>query len=264
MRDRFHMITSWLRHKLTARANGHGVHSPFAYRLCEEVFYNDQNYYHFSELGELRKRLLSDRTALHVRDLGAGSRTMKGEKRIVADIARKGISSRTRSESFYRLVRLLRPDCVLELGTSLGLNALYFALPEAATMVVTIEGSPELANYARGLISAANAGNVEVVEGEFSEVLPAALGRCKKVGLLYIDGNHRRDATVSYFEQCLPYLSAESVVVVDDIYWSREMTAAWKQIAAHPSVTLAIDTWYCGFVFFTREIKEKVSLKMRV
>jgi hypothetical protein len=34
--------------------------------------------------------------------------------------------------------------------------------------------------------------------------------------------------TVDYVKQLLPYLHNNSVVILDDIYWSKEMQQAWQ------------------------------------
>ena len=36
---------------------------------------------------------------------------------------------------------------------------------------------------------------------------------------------------------------------------------AWEEIKKHPSVTLSIDAFYFGLVFFREEVKEKVDLR---
>ena len=59
----------------------------------------------------------------------------------------------------------------------------------------------------------------------------------------------------------LKYKTNNSVFVFDDIYWSPQMTAAWQQIKKNNEVTLTIDTFYFGLVFFKPEFKEKVDLK---
>ena len=63
------------------------------------------------------------------------------------------------------------------------------------------------------------------------------------------------------FRLALEKKNKDSVFVLDDIYWSDGMTKAWEEIKKHPSVTLSIDTFYSGLIFFREEIKEKVDLK---
>jgi len=45
----------------------------------------------------------------------------------------------------------------------------------------------------------------------------------------------------------------KTVFVFDDIYWSAEMIEAWQEIKHNKKVTLTIDTFYMGLVFFKKE-----------
>src|SRR6218665_397075 len=166
-----HQIGHYLRHTLSAKRNGHGVHSPFAYALCEEVFYNADCFYDFEELSGLREALLKDRTLLETGGFGAGSKTFRSPERKVKDITARGISSPLQSELFYRLINYLQYASSLELGTSLGLNTLYLARANRAGTVVSIEGSKALYNMALALAEKNKADNIQLVNAEFDKVL---------------------------------------------------------------------------------------------
>ncbi|MDB5012369.1 MAG: SAM-dependent methyltransferase, partial [Daejeonella sp.] len=78
----------------------------------------------------------------------------------------------------------------------------------------------------------------------------------------FIDGNHRKDATLNYFEWCLPKLSNRSVVIFDDIYWSKGMQEAWNIVKEHPRVTVTIDLFWIGLVFIkSGQVKENFKIK---
>src|SRR5262245_24034794 len=103
MNDKLFRTLHFLKHQIVASRNGHGIHSPFAYKLYEEVFYCSNDFYDFAKLDRLRTSLLNDGRILEVEDLGAGSQKFSSDKRMVAEIARWGISSRKQSELIYRL-----------------------------------------------------------------------------------------------------------------------------------------------------------------
>ena len=44
-----------------------------------------------------------------------------------------------------------------------------------------------------------------------------------------------------------------SILIFDDIHWSEEMELAWKEIQNHPLVTVTIDLFFIGIVFFRKE-----------
>jgi hypothetical protein len=45
-------------------------------------------------------------------------------------------------------------------------------------------------------------------------------------------------------------VNENTLLIFDDIYWSEGMKAAWNEIKAHPKVTVTIDLFWIGLVFF--------------
>lgn len=257
----FHQVKNYIKHYFVAKRSGHGVHSPFAYQLCEEVFYNNNHFYDFDELKKIRTSLLNDATELLIEDLGAGSKTFNSNKRKINAIAKKGISNAKQSEILYKLINFLNCNTSFELGTSIGLNTLYMAKANKNGKTVSIEGSKSLAEFASSLAKKNNIHNIEFINSHFDRALPVLFTKINSLDLLYVDGNHTYEATLNYFKLALEKKQNSSVFIFDDIYWSPQMTKAWKEIQKHPSVTLSIDTFYFGLVFFKEEVKEKIDLK---
>lgn len=251
------LMFHYIRHLLKAKQDGHGVHSPFAYRLCEEVFYNHKAFYEFENLENLRTQLLKNNTILEIRDLGAGSKHLASRFRKVAHIAKHGISSTKQSQLLFRLINYFDFKTIVEFGTSLGLNALYLAQARKQGEVYSLEGSESLYRFANELARNAGVTNIHFLQGNFDSLLPELLQNLNSVDLAYIDGNHSQEATLRYFEALLQKINPNSVLVFDDIYWSEGMHRAWEEIKKHPRVSLSIDTFYSGYVFFREEIKEK-------
>lgn len=256
-----HQVSSYIKHFFSAKRNGHGIHSPFAYQLCEEVFYNTHVFYDFKQLNAIRSGLLMNETVLQIKDFGAGSKTFKSNSRQIKDIATKGISTSLQSELLYKLMNFLKCQSAVELGTSLGLNTLYLAKVNKEASIISIEGSKELFEFAQQLATKSGSKNIQFINGVFEEAFPKVLNDLKRLDLLYVDGNHTYEATLNYFKQALEKKQNDSVFIFDDIYWSKDMTRAWKEIKDHPSVKLSIDTFYFGMVFFKEEFKEKVDLR---
>jgi predicted O-methyltransferase YrrM len=264
MLPNLNQVKYFLRHFLSASRKGHGIHSPFAWQLCEEVFYNPNPYYDFEELNDLRHQLLRTGSAemITVEDLGAGSRRFRKASRSISQIVKNGISSRKQSEILYRLCYFLKCGTIIEMGTSIGLNTIYLSRSNKSAKVYTLEGSGSLISFAQKLVASNGGDNVEFIAGRFSETLPALLEKLKSFDLLYIDGDHRFQSTLDYFYLAINYANNDSVIILDDIYWSNGMTRAWNEIKKHPRVRLSIDTFYFGMVFLRDEIKEPLHLRL--
>lgn len=211
-----------------------------------------------------RRQLLSSPASITVTDFGAGSHTGAGRQRRVADIARTAAKPPHLAQLLFRLANYFRPATILELGTSLGLTTAYLAAADSRTKVVTLEGCPNVAGVARETFAALQLQNIEIVEGNIDDTLAPALSALgAPLGFAFFDGNHRYEPTLHYFEQCLAHRTPESVFVFDDIHWSEEMERAWEVIKAHPDVTVTVDLFYIGLVFFrTGQPKQHFSLRV--
>lgn len=257
----FHTARHYLKHYLTANTL-HGTHSPFIYTLLENVIYHTEKYPAYKEIELLRNEFLSDNREILITDLGAGSRVNKAPKRRISDIARNSLKSPKYAQVLYRLVSYVKPEIFIELGTSLGITSLYLAEANPQGLLYTIEGCPETASVARELFKKTGKQNIIQETGNFDTLLPEVLRKTGKVDWLYIDGNHRKQATLEYFETSLPFAHEKSVFVFDDIYWSEGMTEAWNEIKARPEVTVTVDLFRIGLVFFHKS-QAKEAFKIR-
>ena len=99
--------------------------------------------------------------------------------------------------------------------------------------------------------------NVDFINTEFSKQLSTYKLQPITHNLIYFDGNHSKKATLEYFELLLSTATNDSVWIFDDIHWSSDMEEAWEVIKNHPLVTVTIDTFQWGIVFFRKEQKKE-------
>lgn len=258
MMQHLRFMTKYIDYQLHARhKHGYGVHSPFVFELVTEVMYNTSRYYAFEEIENLRADLLQIPDRIEVCDMGAGSRRMKTNQRKIKHITRYASIRPKYGQLLFRLVNHFQPGTIIELGTSMGISTLYMALARQKSRVITIEGSPAIAEEANDNFELLEAKNIEIRVGEFSKQLPLILKDIEQIDFMYFDGNHRKVPTLRYFEQCLPLTHNDSLFIFDDIHWSDGMEQAWKTISTHPKVTATIDLFYCGLVFFRKEMKQQ-------
>jgi predicted O-methyltransferase YrrM len=155
------------------------------------------------------------------------------------------------------------PGNILEMGTSFGITSSYLAMSMPHQTLVTMEGAPAIAQEAHATFDLLRLKNIEIVEGDFTTSLPVYLNSISNVGMVYIDGNHRYAATMEYFKLLLSKVNEQSILIFDDIYWSSEMEQAWDEIKKHEAVTLTIDLFNIGIVFFRKESKQKQHFTIR-
>ena len=257
-----HFLTSYINFIWNSK-NEHGVHSPFVFDLVTKCFYDKTVYQEYSILENYRNSLLTNKNFIEVTDFGAGSRVFKSYNRQISKIAKTaGISSR-RAELLFRSVKYFQPNTILEIGTSLGLATSALTLGNQKSKIITLEGCPETANQSQVQFRKFNINNVEIVITEFTNYFKSLDFRLSTFDLIYFDGNHSQAATLEYFNLLLPTITNDSVWIFDDIHWSQEMENAWEIIKNHPKVTVTIDTFQWGIVFFRAE-QEKEHFVVRV
>ncbi len=251
----------FLKHRLKA-GNEHDIHSPFVYDLYTKVIIDNSSFYAFEKIESVRSKMRLSEERIQVMDFGTGGEEKKQRLLTLSFIARHFVKSRKEARLLFRLINFFRPKSILELGTSLGITTLYLAVPNSKSKVVTIEGCHNTAAIARKNFELAGVMNIRQEIGEFSKSLPIALANIDKIDFAYFDGNHRKDATLEYFNSCLEYHNKDSIFVFDDIYWSKEMAEAWNEIRNHPAVAVSIDLYSMGIVFF-RNTQPKQHFKLR-
>jgi predicted O-methyltransferase YrrM len=130
------------------------------------------------------------------------------------------------------------------MGTALGVSAAYQAAAlrlNSHGALVTIEGATSLADIARNNFQQLCLDTVEVVVGRFQDTLTNVLTNRQPVDYVFVDGHHDEQATRAYFEQILPFLAEEALLVFDDITWSEGMRRAWNTLAKDRRVDVTVD-----------------------
>lgn len=259
--DLLNNIKAFLQYYLGAKTY-YNLHSPRIYEFITNTLEDDRSYYAFDKIEEIRTHLLQDNTRLQILDLGAGSKTSKEKTRTIKEIASSALSPSYQCKLLFRIVQYLKPRHILELGTSLGISTMYLAEGNTKAKLTSIEGSQAIADIALRNFSYLKQTQIKLKVGNFDEILPNILPQIENLDLVYIDGNHQYEPTIKYFEMILPYLNENSLVIFDDIYWSKEMSQAWQEIKASNSVSQTIDLYFFGLVMFKQDFKEKQDHKI--
>ncbi len=246
-----------------SNSKGHGVHSPFVFSFITGVLNDKRFFYSYQTIEYLRERLQNDETLLTVEDFGAGSRIHTHTQRSIKAIATSSLKPKKYSQLLFRMVNYFKPATILELGTSLGITTAYLASGKADAQVITMEGAKAVATIAQRNFKLLRLKNIQLITGNFDDTLPSLLAQLPAIDFAFIDGNHRLKPTLRYFNQLLPKVHEHSLLVFDDIHWSREMEQAWNLIKAHEKVRLTIDLFFIGIVFFRLENKAKQEFAVR-
>jgi predicted O-methyltransferase YrrM len=256
--DLTHRTKHWLRYQKTAKTKYY-LHSPFVYSFYINYIEGAPT----DEIQRIERQFLkakNDPTPLQIQDYGA---TPGHYTKRVLDIAKKAATEQHFGALMHRWLKQDSMYFVLEIGTSLGFGTAYMASAKPDLEIYTLDAATEVQAFSKSLHHQLDLKNITYIEGQFDIVLPPLLKEIPRIDFAYIDGNHTEEATLRYFEWLKPKLHEHSVVVFDDIYWSRGMTAAWEKIKADTSVSLSIDLYRQGWVFFGKEKLAKEHFVLR-
>jgi predicted O-methyltransferase YrrM len=239
---------------LSRHRKGHGIHSPFVFDLVSRIFRNKTDPSIVFTVEQIRKKLKSDKRSILVKDLGSRSELSDVNLRRVSDIARNSPVPGKYGRLLSNLAAEFGKPMIIELGTSLGISTMYMAASCSDAQLITVEGCPETAAIAKQNFIEAGIKNVEILVGSFEDILPGFARNGIKLGLVFIDGNHRKEPVVKYFKLLTDLADSKTVIIIDDINYSKEMSEAWREIKLHDKVTVSIDLYRMGILFFRQAI----------
>lgn len=223
------------------------VHSPFLSAFLLPLFYGK-----LPKLGTIeqrRKSLRQDKRQIFKTEYGAGSSLHKGKRLLVSKMAANSPVSPKEGTWLSFLANKQPINTILELGTHFGLSGAYLISFNKNARLFTIEGCPETAAIATETFELLGVTDrVHQHIGSFDELLPSFLPQCHPIDLLFIDGNHRGQPLLHYLNICAPYLSANGIIILSDIYWSEDMAQTWHIISEKYTHFHVIDLFHFGIL----------------
>ena len=235
------------------------VHSEFVYDFINNVLRDKTKYKDYKLLWDNRNKLASSQDQIETVDFGSKS-GRKSYKTIILplnNIVKSRSHSKSRMELIYRIVKNQSPANVLEFGTCVGVSSFYIKKAYPESKFITMEGCASLAAKAQDNFSENGFSDVEIVVGNFDSILNDILKGFTTLDFIFFDGNHREIPTVSYFESCAELSNENSIFVFDDIHWSKGMENAWNKIKADKRVSVSIDLFWFGILFFRKGIEKQ-------
>ena len=240
------------------------LHSPFVFNFVKNTIADNRKFYAFDEIFSLKNLSKRSNKKITITDLGAGSNGNIKKERTVKDIVNQSAITKKYGELLFKVVNLYQPKTIIELGTCVGIGTLYMAAGNTNAKVYTIEGDPNIAAIAQKNFSLLPnySKNINSVIGNFDDDLESTIKNIDTIDFAFIDGNHRKEPTLRYFNQIIEKCNSNSILVFDDIHWSKEMGEAWEEIKQNKKVTLTLDLYRLGFVFFVEDRKEVEHFKL--
>lgn len=227
--------------------------------LLINILEDNRHYYAFRDIELVRKELLKNRDVIKRTDLGVGSQINSNASTTVKQITRSAASFPLKCRWLFKISAFQRSKSVLELGTSVGLSSsyLYFSTrPE----LITIEGDPAIVKIAKEVHRKLNVKSV-ILNEEFENGINMILEKKLTFDMIFIDGNHNGEKLLQYVDLLYPILNDNSMIIVDDLYWSTDMTQAWKTLNQQQRFVLSIDLFHIGILIKDKGISGKENYR---
>ncbi len=258
-------ILQYIRHQFYFRKRrGYGIHSPYLFGFINQVLFNGKGVKVPLSITQEHRRLKEESTMIGTGSPGMASKVAFSDKRTAASFVKGSSVSERYGALLHRIISWFEPEMIVELGTGLGISTMYMSSAAPETPLHSIEGNRERAAFAAQLINRCCPGPVSVHRGDIDEkledilpLLPMVKGRF----VAFLDGNHHSAPTLKYTRKLIEQAGDEAVIILDDIYWSRGMCLAWKQISQWPEVRVSIDLFHMGILLLRRDLY-KTSLKI--
>lgn len=236
---------------LLKSSNQHGIHSPFVYDLITKCFYDKTPFSAYHNLKALRNELIYNQDLVKVKHYSEASKVFQSNHQKISTIVKGEGSSYKKQKQLYRITNYFKPKNVLELGTSVGLGSAAMAIGSNNSIIKTVEVNKNKSDIAKKVFKSYQLKNIQIDTSSFKDFFKKS--NYENLDLVYLDGTCDKESTIENFNSLLKYSHNESVFIINNIYWSKEMTEAWNIIKKQKEITVSIDTFYWGFLFFRKE-----------
>ena len=256
-------ILKYIEHLFYRRhRQGRRIHSPYLFDFVHHVIFNASKGEVPVKIQKLHRELRNDLNLIPAGTLGEQSSADQSENRTVRSFVRVSSVSRKQGALLYRISQWIKPEIIIELGTGLGVSAMYLASGAPLCPMHTIEGNPDRADFAVRVIKRCGLEGVKVHYGDLDQKLNDIIPDIKGRFVAFVDANHRYDPTISYVRRLITTVGEEAVIIMDDIYWSRGMNLAWQEVISWPEVRVSIDLYHMGILLLRKDL-HKVHVKIK-
>lgn len=252
------ILREYINYKLNAKGR-HSVHSPFVYDFLDKCLRMKVSKNVYKRFLSYKKELRENDSSIEVKDLGAGSKKLRNQRKI-KDIAKVSGSNKKYGKLLYNLSSYYQPETILELGTSLGLGTFMLANGSPNSNITSIEGCPETSSIAKKMLDKYQTRNVDFVVSDFISYLKNYKG--SKFDFVFIDGDHRGDKLLELLELLNVHIHQETLILLDDIRWNNDMLNTWNYIVLDKRYHLSIDLFRMGIIAL-RNHQEKEHFVIR-
>lgn len=262
-------VGQYIKHQFHCRhRKGRGIHSPYLFEFVHDVVFNAGRIRVPSEIAAIHQELRTNSTIIPSDTRGARSSVERNPVISVGSFVRRSSVSPKYGALLYRITQWFKPTEIIELGTGLGVSTLYLASGSHGVPLASFEGNMEKAAFAAQLFNRNQLEGISIHWGDLEQGLDEILTNLKAIQtkpegrfLAFVDANHRFEPTIRYVKSLISRAGEETIIIMDDIYWSSGMYRAWREVTSWPEVRMSIDLFHMGILLLRKDL-QKLDLKI--
>ena len=227
---------------------GYGVHSPFVFDLITNVIEEKSFYYSYHDISLIREQLIQKKCLI----------CYNGKQINLKKALRKYGISKKEGEFLFRLTNHYKPRTILSIGSSGGLTPLYLSRYDSNVECVTLESEPDLFDLAVYFLERETNTSHIIWPCSYHDFIPEKISIPEQIDCIYTGKDVGTNALHYVFAQCFPYIHDKTFWALAGIHSSPERLQFWKEICQHPNVTVAVDLYQMGLLFFDPKLHKRV------
>lgn len=145
----------------------------------------------------------------------------------------------------FRITDYYQPKSILLIDEALGITTCYIALANTSATVYSHFLHTEKDKKAKEVVTKCKADNCHFV---------TSIDEKKQYDFVYVDAQTETQLS-TVLNQILPITHQQSFIIINNIHRSEELEAQWLHLQTNSAVTLTIDLFQIGLVFFRPENK---------
>ena len=235
-----------------------GIHSPFVFDLMSTGLTKSMS--KEDELAVLKfvSSNKDNNSEINISDYGAKSKKLK-QKRVIKQVFKTSSSFGKNGRLLFKLCAHFKPKQILELGTSIGMGALYMHLGAPDSNLITIEGCKETYAFAKKNLAPYP---ILLLNNTFEDGIKKL--KPTRFDLVFIDGHHDGKALIKYIKDLEGHTHDQTIFILDDIRWSKSMLDSWNNLIKSDAFNLSMDFFRMGVLIKRpQQVKEHFILKLR-
>ena len=228
--------------KIARHRRGHGIHSPFLFRLITTVVEGKRKLPEYEILKELKKSafgLLENYQDPFFRDVYHQFKIVPGNGH---QLYRKIELPARYVKIVFRLIREFKPSVIVNYGPALGVNLALLAMANNDAEVYQVNNDPACEKFSRELPGNSAISNIHFVqEDTITAIVPE-----------FVNVNYPYNPDMSRYviRKIMEKHSKDEVMIIRGIHESLEMEANWKEVTERENVRVSLDLFEIGIVLF--------------